>query len=207
MVVGPRGARDGSTPRATKMRESPKSLLMDRETSLLMIVDMQERLVPAVFDHEKATAKAALLLRAATRMGVPILVSEQYPQGIGPTCQTLSTLIPADRVMSKIHFSCAAEAEIRRRIADAGRDQIVIGGTEAHVCVQQTALDLKSEGYDVFVVVDAMASRRETDKKLATVRMSAAGVTMVSAEMVVFEWMRRADTAPFREMLSLIKGT
>lgn len=188
------------------MTQDVRSLLLDRDACLLLIVDMQERLMPAVLDPDKAAAKAALMLKAAARLGVPIIASEQYPQGIGPTRQDIARLLPADSVISKIHFSCVAEEEFGRRLADLDRNQIVIAGTEAHVCVQQTALDLASAGYDVFIALDATASRRELDRSLAQARMSAAGITMVSAEMVVFEWLRRADSTDFRELLALIKS-
>jgi nicotinamidase-related amidase len=177
----------------------------DRHKSLLLLVDMQERLLPAVVDSERTLRKAALLATAAERMKIPVLVSEHYPKGIGPTSEGLSCKVSADSVMQKIHFSCFAEDECRRRIVAAAREQVVLGGTETHVCVQQTALDLKQAGYDVFVAADATSSRHETDKNLAIARMQAAGIVIVSAEMAVFEWMGRADTPLFREMLALIK--
>lgn len=180
-------------------------MLIDRDNSLLLLVDMQERLLPAVIDSERTLRKAALLTVAAERMKVPVLVSEHYPKGIGPTSAVFSANISAGSVMHKIHFSCFADDDCRRRIAAAARKQVVLGGTETHVCVQQTALDLKQDGYQVFVAADATSSRHEDDKSLAIARMRAAGIVIVSAEMVVFEWMRRADTPVFREMLALIK--
>lgn len=182
-----------------------RDMLIDRDKSLLLLVDMQKRLLPAVVDSERTLGKAALLAVAAERMKIPVLVSEHYPKGIGPTSEGLSCKVSADGFMQKIHFSCFAEDECRRRIVAAAREQVVVGGTETHVCVQQTALDLKQAGYEVFVAADATSSRHETDKNLAVARMRAAGIVIVSAEMVVFEWMRRADTPLFREMLALIK--
>lgn len=182
-----------------------RDMLIDRDKSLLLLVDMQERLLPAVIDSERTLRKAGLLAEAAERMNIPILASEHYPKGIGPTSEGISCNVSADSVMQKIHFSCFAEDECRRRIVAAAREQIVLGGTETHVCVQQSALDLKQGGYKVFVAADATSSRYETDKNLAIARMRGAGIVIVSAEMVVFEWMRRADTPLFREMLALIK--
>ena len=180
-------------------------MLIDLQRSLLLIVDMQERLLPALSGGELALARAAFLIRAAKRMKSPILVSEHYASGIGRTSEMLINVLPTECFMQKIHFSCLAEPDCRLRIAEAQRQQILICGTETHVCVQQTALDLNEAGYETFVVADATASRRQDDKHLALERMRAAGIVIVSAEMVVFEWMRQGDTPLFREMLSLIK--
>ena len=180
-------------------------MLIDLQRSLLLIVDMQERLLPALSGGGVALARAAFLIRAAKEMGSPILVSEHYASGIGRTSQMLVDVLPAECFMQKIHFSCLAEPDCSLRIAEAQRKQILICGTETHVCVQQTALDLNDAGYETFVVADATASRHQEDKHLALERMRCAGVIIVSAEMVVFEWMRQGDIPRFREVLALIK--
>jgi nicotinamidase-related amidase len=138
-------------------------------------------------------------------MSIPILVSEQYPEGIGGTHSRIAALLTGDCIVEKIHFSCFAEEACRSRIAAADRPQVILVGTEAHVCVLQTALELQQAAYDVFVVGDAISSRFEDDRALAILRMHRAGITVVSTEMVLFEWLARANTPLFKDMLSLIK--
>lgn len=188
------------------MTDASLSSVIERDASLLLLVDLQEKLLRAVRDHERVVARCALLLQAAARLNVPVLATEQYAKGIGATHPALAALLPPNAVMDKIHFSCVAEADCTRRIAAEERRQIVICGTEAHVCVQQSALGLKQSGYDVFLAADATGSRKEEDKILAFERMRGAGIVAVSAEMVVFEWLARADTEAFRDILPLIKA-
>jgi len=181
-------------------------MLIERESSLLIIVDMQEKLLPAVHCHDKVILRCALVLKVAMRLNVPVLASEHYSKGIGPTHPKLGLLLPPNACMEKIHFSCAADDICSQRIASKARRQILLCGAETHVCVQQTALGLKQSGYDVFVVADATGSRKEEDKRLGLARMSAAGINIVSSEMAVFEWLARADTCEFREILPWIKA-
>jgi nicotinamidase-related amidase len=183
-------------------------MLLRAERSFLAVVDVQERLAPAMTAPEPAIARCEILMRAAARLGVPMLVSEQYPKGLGRTVPALAALAAAGDIVEKIHFSCADEKawDVRLEAFDAGgRDQAVICGMEAHVCVLQTALGLHEQGYRVAVVADAIASRRKEDAGLALARMSQAGLTIVSSEMVVFEWLRRAGTLEFKDLSALIK--
>jgi isochorismate hydrolase len=151
-------------------------------------------------------AGAARLMRAARRLGVPLLVSEQYPKGIGPTVPSLATLATPDETLEKLSFSCAAEPAIRSRLALMGpRRQAVLCGIEAHVCVLQSALGLIDAGWSVAVVEDAVSSRRAGDRDAGLRRLAAAGATIATAEMVLFEWLERAGTAEFRDLLKLIK--
>jgi nicotinamidase-related amidase len=183
-------------------------MLLRAERSFLAVVDVQERLAPAMATPEPAIARCEILMRAAARLGVPMLVSEQYPKGLGRTVPALAALAATNDVVEKIHFSCADEHAWAERLGlfdESGRDQAVVCGMEAHVCVLQTALGLHEQGYQVAVVADAVSSRRKEDAGLALARMSQAGLTVVSAEMVVFEWLRRAGTAEFKELSALIK--
>ena len=110
--------------------------------------------------------------------------------------------------MTKVEFSCAKNAPLRERLLELrrrGRPQVVIGGMEAHVCVGQTAIDLEGEGFDVFVAADAVSSRAKASRRLALARLLKTGADVVNSEMVVFEWLGRADTAEFRELLALVK--
>jgi nicotinamidase-related amidase len=169
--------------------------------SVLLVVDIQERLLPAIDGGEAVLANAGWLADAATLIGVPTIVSEQYPRGIGPTEADLRRRLAGAAIVEKIHFSAVSEG---RLFAAPGGDrrQWVVAGTEAHVCVLQTVLDLLAAGREVYIVDDATGSRRARDKALALERMRQEGARIVSREMVVFEWLERADTARFREALA-----
>ena len=175
-------------------------MLMRVETSCLLVVDFQERLMPAVHQADQVVANGAWLIQIARRLGVPVLASEQYPRGLGHMVAALRELLPADAFMEKLHFSCTAERDCMRRIDALGRDQLVLIGAEAHVCVLQTALDLRAVGKEVYLVADAVSSRSPRDVELALERMRAEGVRIVSREMVAFEWLHQAGTDTFREI-------
>jgi nicotinamidase-related amidase len=177
-----------------------------RDTSFLLIVDMQEKLVPAVEQPGRVVANAVRLMTGAARLEVPILLTEHYPKGIGPIVPALRALASADAMLEKIHFDAVSEPDCARRFAALGRRQAVVAGTEAHVCVLQSALGLKRAGYDPYLVVDAVSSRKPEDKAVAVVRLRDAGVGAVTTEMVLFEWLARGNTAEFRDLLPVIKS-
>ncbi len=174
-------------------------MLMQADTSALLIVDVQARLLPAIHDGERVLHNCAWLLRLARELGVPLAVSEQYPQGLGPTVDTLRDLIAPEHIVEKVHFSCVAEGRLAQ-VPGFTRKQIVVAGTEAHVCVLHTCLDLLAEGKQVFVVADAIGSRNPLDLELAVARLRQNGAQIVSREMVAFEWLRRAGTDLFRRI-------
>lgn len=174
-------------------------MLMNRDESVLLVVDIQERLLPHIHDGEAVLANAVWLVKVAQRLGVPVMLSEQYPKGIGPTVAVLRGLTSAETVAEKLHFSCVA-AKCLDGLQGKERPQVVVAGTESHVCVLQTVLDLRGQGKEVFVVAEAVGSRRPADKELALARMRSHGIHIVSREMVAFEWLRQAGTDLFREI-------
>ena len=184
-------------------------MLMNQERSHLLVVDLQARLMPAILDGEAIIPRVNLLSRAAGRLGVPVTVTEQYPQGLGPTVPTVLDGVPADAaVLPKTSFSAAFDPATFERAASlrgSGRDQLVICGVEAHVCVLQTALGFRSAGFDVFVVADAVSSRAAHSVSAACARLLHAGCHWVTTEMVVFEWLERAATEDFRALAPLLK--
>lgn len=139
-------------------------------------------------------------MQLAKEMAVPVLISEQYPQGLGHTVKTLAWNVDKDNVMTKVHFSCADDADCLKKINEQERHQIVIIGIETHVCVLQTAVQLQYLGKQVYVVGDAVGSRDESDYRFGLERMRSAGVQIVSKEMVFFEWLRQAGTARFKAL-------
>lgn len=183
-------------------------MLINAEKSHLLVVDMQEKLLPAIEHGKAVAANAAILMRAADRLGVPVTISEQYPKGLGPTVTALDGLAPKARTLAKTAFACSADKAIRAcadKLKRAGRDQMVICGAEAHVCVLQSALGFHQGGWRVAVVVDAIGSRKTLSKETAIARLAMAGVSVVTTEMVVFEWLKQAGTPAFKDLSALIK--
>jgi len=180
-------------------------MLLARDKSLLLIVDIQEKLAPAIHESETVTANAVRLLRASAQLGVPAFVSEQYVRGLGPSLAAIREAAGHARFFEKTHFSCAAEPGALDLLRSAGRRQIILAGTESHVCVLQTACGLLAAGFEVFLVADATSSRTPANHDAASERLRALGTQIVSTEMVLFEWLHRAGTDEFRALLPLIK--
>jgi nicotinamidase-related amidase len=181
-------------------------MILDRARSALLIVDVQERLAPAILGIEALQARLALLIGAAASLGVPTAFTEQYSAGLGATVPAVRNLAPSAAVIAKVHFQATLEPGLEEWLGQNGARQIVVAGTEAHVCVMQTALGLIERDYEIFLVADAVGSRRELDRTLAIERLRTEGSRIVSAEMVVFEWLKRAATDEFRAVLGLIKA-
>jgi hypothetical protein len=163
------------------------------------VIDIQGRLVPAIAGWQALLDHAIWMIRVARRMGIPVLACEQYPQGLGPTHPLIAAELPPDCIAGKLHFSAVAGG-CHGFAAAGSHPQIVVCGMESHVCVLQTVLELLATGRQVFVVEEAVGSRRDSDKALALARMRQAGAVLVSREMVAFEWLRKADSDLFREI-------
>lgn len=175
-------------------------MLLEAKRSLLLIIDVQEKLVPAIHGHAQVVENCGWLIRVARELGVPVRVSEQYPKGLGSTVSQVQTLLLPEERMEKVHFSCVAEPSCRESLWETGCDQIVVAGVEAHVCVLQTVLNLVEEGKGVYVVADTISSRDPRNADLAIERMRQAGAQIVSREMVAFEWAYKAGTDQFRAL-------
>lgn len=176
------------------------SATMQRTASFVLVIDIQEKLAPAI-DHSDAVVKRnQWLVNLASDLSVPVVVTEQYPQGLGHTVAALQPSIAKAAIVQKLHFSAFQDADVASHLRQLNRPQVVITGTETHVCVLQTALDLQDAGFQVFVVADAVGSRAPHDKALALDRMRQAGCNIVSAEMVAFEWLHRCATDEFRHI-------
>lgn len=179
-------------------------MLLDRSRSALVLVDFQSRLMPVIHDAERVVDNAVFLARVAHELGVPVLGTEQNRRALGSNDLRVSEL--CDRTLHKVHFSAVADGLLAELISLAPRaQQVVLAGCETHVCLLQTALDVRQAGFETFVVAEACGSRRPEDKQAALERLQQAGVTVVSAEMVAFEWLRSCEHPAFRQVLSLIK--
>ncbi len=174
-------------------------MLIDRGNSSLLLIDMQERLLPAMDDAGRLLDNVLWLLNIAQRLSLPVTLSEQYPKGLGTTVAALRDLIPERDIVSKMHFSCVADGCLRG-VSALDRPQVVVCGIEAHICVLQSAMDLQSSGKQVFVVADCVASRDPYNRSIALERMRQHGIVIVSREMVAFEWLGVSGTEEFREI-------
>jgi len=177
---------------------------LDRECSALVLVDYQGRLMPAIAGGEAAVREAVFLAQLARAVGVPVLGTEQNPQGLGPNVEAVRAW--CDQTIPKMHFDATADGLVEL-LGATGRPpkQVVVAGCEAHVCLLQTALGLLAAGLQVAVVPDACGSRRPEDKALAMRRLEHSGATLVCSEMVAFEWLRTCEHGRFRQVLDLLK--
>ena len=180
-------------------------MLIDSAKSCLLIVDVQPRLLRAMDAPRQVVGGCSLMMKAAGILDVPVVVSEQYPEGLGQTVEPLAELASDDAFFSKLEFSCARNRGILGKIGDLAPEHVVIGGIEAHVCVLQSAIGLAREGYSCFVAADATSSRNPANHAAAMARMREAGVEIVTSEMVVFEWLEKAGTPEFKELSRLLK--
>ncbi len=181
-------------------------MLLDAFKSSLLIVDVQERLLPAMAEPTLVLARTGILLKAAAALDVPVTISEQYSKGLGKTVVDLAD--PRALVFEKLTFSCWKDEAMRKHfigLHESGRPLVIVAGIEAHVCVLQTCIDLANAGFGVFAVADAISSRKLASADLAFARMRENGVQIINAEMAVFELMERAGTVVFKELSGLIK--
>jgi len=183
--------------------------LLPRDRSALVVIDMQERLMPAIADGDAVTRAAGILIEAARHLEVPVVVTEQYPRGLGSTIEAISGLLPNDAaVVEKMTFSAARNHDFAAqidRLEAGGRDRIVVCGVESHVCVMQTAADLHAQGCTVHIVADACGSRAPASKDAALARFGALGISRVTTEMALFEWLEVAGTPEFKAVSRLVK--
>ncbi|MEI8177941.1 hydrolase [Aestuariivirga sp.] len=183
-------------------------MLVDATKATLLLVDMQERLLPAMTGGAEAESRCVILLKAAKALAVPVTVSEQYPKGLGHTVPGLAAEIGNAPVFEKTAFSCWKDEGLREHMIvhhEAGRPLVILAGIESHVCVMQTAADLSAAGFGVFAVADAMASRAPASHALALERMRQNGVAVVNTEMIIFELLGKAGTAEFKALSALVR--
>lgn len=176
--------------------------------SLLVIVDLQEKLSAAMPKADAALMReyAANLIAAANALDIPVLVTEQYPKGLGVTEQEVSNKLPLSTpVFEKTGFSCCTADGFQNALDTSEREQIILLGQETHVCILQTALDLQLQGKQVYVVEDAVCSRNSQHKTNALQRMQRQGVTITNYESVLFEWLRNSQHPEFKSITALLR--
>lgn len=175
------------------------------ETTLLLVIDVQEKIFSTMHEQVETEEDINRLIAGAKVLGLPIVWTEQYPKGLGPTITSVRESLNGRDALEKITFSCMDDDTVRKKVASYERKQVLLCGIEAHVCVYQTATDLLDEGFDVHVVTDAVMSRRESNYRLAVARMKEMGAQLTSVEMALFELQRAARGETFKAIAAIIK--
>jgi len=184
-------------------------MILERQRSLLLAIDMQEKLLPAIYNLQEMIQNVKKLIALTKTFNIPFLITEQYPKGLGKTTDELiSELADLYKPIEKLTFSCMGEPSFREKIFEYKTkkvDQIIVCGIEAHVCVYQTVIHLLQEGFDVHVVSDAIGSRTQANHAQALELMSSVGAWIKPTETVIFEMLERAGTAEFKAMMPYLK--
>ena len=185
------------------MPRSPQ--LMSAGDTALLVVDVQGKLITLVPDHQRIIWNIRRLIDGAKALGVPVLASEQYPQGLGPTVPELAERL--GEIPEKLSFSCGGCPQLFDDLPDRDICRILVVGIETHVCIQQTVFDLMAADYHVYLAVDAVGSRHEIDRSTALTRMDSGGATLTTTEAALFEWCEVAGTSRFKQISALVRET
>jgi len=175
------------------------------QDTVLVLVDVQEKLARAMYEKEALAENTVKLVKGAKILGLPILWTEQNPQGLGNTLPEVKALLADQEPVTKLSFSCCGEPRFIDRLQPLNRRQALIAGIESHVCVYQTAMDLVKMGYEVQVVADAVSSRTPANKALGLERCKELGASLTSTETALFELLRVAEGDKFKQMLKVVK--
>lgn len=178
---------------------------LDPDRALLLVVDIQERFRPHIDGWDALLRRTEVLLRGCRALDLPIIATEQYPAGLGPTVEELAPLLAGADVVEKRAFSSLGAPEVRAALEQYGRDQVIVAGIEAHVCVQQTVADLLDDGRQAHVALDAIASRLPADREIGVRRMRAAGMTPSGVELALFELLGTSEHPAFKEISGLVR--
>lgn len=182
----------------------PELLPLRPDNTALLVIDLQDKLLPAIYESAAVIEASRKLIESAKILSLPILLTEQYPTGLGPTCSAIAQCLPAEAPISKLKFSACVDPIITR-LRDLARPNILICGIEAHVCIQQTVLDLLRLNYRPVICADATSARRPLDRDTALQRMRQAGAIITTAESAIFELLGEAGTEAFKKVLKVIK--
>ena len=180
--------------------------ILNIDDSVLVVIDVQEKLLNAVFNKASLEKKATTVANTAKILGIPVIVTEQYPKGLGATVESLKNVLPEDtQYFEKTAFSALENKEVKDALKKLGKKQVVIFGIETHICVSQTTNALIQEGFDVSVIKDACGSRAEYEYLAGLDRMKENGAHLLTTEIALFEWLKSAKNPKFKEVQALIK--
>ena len=182
---------------------APTTLTTDN--TVLVAIDFQERLFPVMHDKERLLRNVQKLIKGAQALGIPIILTEQYPKGLGPTLPEIKELLADVRPIEKTCFNCCDEGAFNKSLGALKRKQVLICGIEAHICVYQTAVALLQTGYEVQVVTDCVSSRDPENKMVSLFRMGSSGVSPTTTEMALFELLKEAKGDAFKEIRNIVK--
>lgn len=188
------------------MEGAPASRLVDPASSLLLVVDIQERLAPVIAEIDRVVARVERMIEAARLLGMPVIVTEQYPKGLGRTIERLDAACSAAGAQrfEKTCFGCLGAADVANAVKVLGARTMIITGVETHVCVMQTAVQALQLGLDVHVPRDAVGSRHEEDKHAGLERIRQAGAVLTTSEMTIFELVGDAANPIFKQVRGLV---
>ena len=178
---------------------------LDRESAVLLVIDIQERLAVAMAEREKVVANAGHLIAAAKLLGVPVVHTEQYPKGLGPTVPELRAALEPAAPVEKLTFDCCGEPTFAPALDAAGRSTVIVCGMETHICVLQTVLGLLARGVTVHVAADAVCSRNPENARTALELLRDAGAVITCTETVMFQLLVRAGTPEFKAIQARIR--
>ncbi|MCK5023911.1 MAG: hydrolase [Candidatus Aenigmarchaeota archaeon] len=176
-----------------------------REKSCLVVIDVQEKFRPVIHEFDEVVENISKLVKSFQILKVPVIVTEQNPEKLGKTVPEISEVIENNESINKMHFSCCGEKTFSDKIKASGAKDIILCGVETHVCVLKTALDLLKDDYNVYVVCDAVSSRKKFDTKIAIKRLRQSGVFLNTVESIIFQLMDSAGTDEFREIIRVVK--
>jgi hypothetical protein len=178
---------------------------LKKENSIGVVIDIQGKLFPFIHDHEMLVKNNTILIKGLLALKVPMIITQQYTQGLGETIPAIGDLFGAYRHIEKNSFSCCNEPRFNEDLALAAKKYVIITGIEAHVCVMQTVNDLVGQGYMPVVVEDCIGSRKPNDKHMAVARMRQSGAIITTYESILFELLKYSGTDEFREISKLVK--
>ncbi len=178
---------------------------LERNQTVLVIIDVQSKLLPVIYDYPALVENMKKIIKGAKILGIPIILTEQYPRGLGLTIDEIKKTISEYHPIEKVSFSCCREESFITRIKQLNRKQILVCGIEAHICVYQTCMDLLSEGYEVHLLVDAISSRKMANRNLTIEKLHGMGVQITSVEMALFEILKDATSDEFKKISRIVK--
>lgn len=179
--------------------------LLDKEATGIVVVDIQEKLMPVINHKEKVTGNIIKLLHLSKVYDLPVILTEQYPKWLGPTLQEITKSLPVYEPIKKMDFNCCAVAEFKSKLDSARLKNLILTGVESHICIYQTCTALLKIGYNVYVPGDAVGSRTDENHLAGIELMSKADAVITSTETVIFQILKKAGTKEFKEMMKVIK--
>lgn len=179
--------------------------MLTTDNTVLIVIDIQDRMLRVMNNKERLLQNLVKLIRGVQVLDIPVILTEQYPGGLGPTLPEITELLPDTQPIEKLCFNCCDEERFQQKLESLNRKQVLIAGIEAHICVYQTAMALLSQGYEVQVVVDCISSRELENKDVCLTKMSHVGISPTTTEMALFELLKVAKGEKFKQISNIVK--